>query len=274
MNYVQDAVLDFPIGSVLIKNFYYPKDFNDPNSTRTILETRLLIHDAEGWIALPYVWNEEQTDAFLHLEGSAKAVDWVRYDGNARKIEYSIPNANQCKSSHILDGKVEPIGPSAKQLNRDNRSKNGEFKNQLWVFQEMKLLAGLPAYDQIPYIPLLENHEEALLDKRARGYWDINCAHCHRPGGPAKTSGLDLRYEAEENYNLGIMKRPVAAGSGTGDRHFDIVPGHPEESILLYRMETNKAGEMMPELGRSMVHQEGVELIAQWISKMNDSGEL
>jgi hypothetical protein len=67
---------------------------------------------------------------------------------------------------------------------------------------------------------------------------------------------------------LGIGKAPVAAGKGSGGRLFGIVPGKPEESILQYRIESTHPGIMMPELGRKLVHEEGVELVRQWISEM------
>jgi hypothetical protein len=65
-----------------------------------------------------------------------------------------------------------------------------------------------------------------------------------------------------------MCKPPVAAGQGTGDRRFGIVPGHPEDSILIYRMESMDPGAMMPELGRAVVHAEGVGLIAEWVRSL------
>ncbi|MBR0344132.1 MAG: hypothetical protein IJI03_02575, partial [Rudaea sp.] len=65
---------------------------------------------------------------------------------------------------------------------------------------------------------------------------------------------------------LGLCKPPVAAGRGTGDRLFDIVPGKPDASILLYRMTSSEPGVMMPEMGRNTTHKEGVELIREWIA--------
>ena len=64
---------------------------------------------------------------------------------------------------------------------------------------------------------------------------------------------------------LGIYKTPVAAGRGSGPLRYDIVPGKPEESILVYRFNSTEPAVMMPELGRTMVHNEGLELIKEWI---------
>jgi hypothetical protein len=58
----------------------------------------------------------------------------------------------------------------------------------------------------------------------------------------------------------------VAAGQGTGDHTFDIVPGRPDDSILVYRMSSLDPGAMMPEVGRATVHEEGVALVRDWIT--------
>jgi hypothetical protein len=37
---------------------------------------------------------------------------------------------------------------------------------------------------------------------------------------------------------------------------------------MIYRMESTDPGIMMPELGRKLVHKEGVELVKKWIQEM------
>src|SRR5665647_167976 len=63
--YTKDQVLDFPVGTVLIKNFYYSHDFRDEKKGRQIVETRLLVKRKDKWDALDYEWNDEQTEATL-----------------------------------------------------------------------------------------------------------------------------------------------------------------------------------------------------------------
>jgi hypothetical protein len=65
-----------------------------------------------------------------------------------------------------------------------------------------------------------------------------------------------------------VNKTPVAAGRGSGGFQFDIEPGHPEKSILVYRIESMDPGVMMPEIARTLVHKEGVQLIKEWIKQM------
>ena len=100
---------------------------------------------------------------------------------------------------------------------------------------------------------------------RARAYLDINCAHCHNAAGAADTSGLHLNFDAPMDRNFGICKSPTAVGQGSGDRLYDIYPGRPDESILVYRMEHTDPAIAMPELGRSTVHVEALRLMKEWI---------
>ena len=97
----------------------------------------------------------------------------------------------------------------------------------------------------------------------------MNCANCHQLGGPAQTSGLFLGFDQMNSKALGIMKPPIAAGRGSGIHKYTIVPGYPEESIMVYRINSTDPGIMMPELGRKLIHKEGLALIRQWIKEMN-----
>jgi len=264
--YNPDEVLDFPEGTVLIKNFYYPADFRNPEGNLRILETRLLIKESGIWKTLPYIWNDEQTDAFLIVAGKNLDVTWTHHDGEVRKINYSVPNMNQCKGCHLKGDAVMPIGPSARQLNSDYHYAQGKL-NQLVHWQELNVIDGLPSITQIPKLVSYDD-EQFSVDQRARAWLEINCAHCHRADGPAKNSGLHLLANEKDLAKLGVGKAPVAAGKGSGGLLYDIVPGRPDQSILQFRIESIHPGIMMPELGRSITHVEGVELVRKWISEM------
>lgn len=130
----------------------------------------------------------------------------------------------------------------------------------------------LPATRIFPAIPLAGD-TSADLDDRARGYLDINCAHCHQPiTGAADTSGLYLAYYRPFGTEVGGCKPPVAAGDGAGDLDYDTVPGNAAKSILDFRMDSNKSEVRMPEIGRSIVYTEGVQLIRDWINAMDPVG--
>ena len=91
----------------------------------------------------------------------------------------------------------------------------------------------------------------------------------HNPNGvQGVTSQLFLHYENTDEFRLGVCKRPGSAGSGTGGFTFDIVPGNPDESILVFRVETEEVGAMMPLLGRSLQHRHGADLLRAWVAEM------
>ncbi|HRR10032.1 MAG TPA: SO2930 family diheme c-type cytochrome [Rhodothermales bacterium] len=266
IGYQSNGPLAFPIGTVLIKNFYYPADSRKPTEKRRILETRLLVHEANGWKALPYIWNVDQTDAVLEVAGGRLDISWTQPDGTTQNLNYVVPNMNQCKGCHESELRITPIGPSAKQLNLSGP----DGQNQLAGWASAGWLRELPSPTDLPKLADYRNTNLSLAD-RARAYLDGNCAHCHNPKGPGSTSGLFLDTSETDPAKLGVFKAPIAAGKGAGNLQFSILPGKPESSILVYRMQSLDPGVMMPELGRKMVDQEGVALIRNWIRGMKAS---
>ena len=286
--YNADGVFDFPVGTVISKTFYYPMTGPAREGAVTygtfpsvqngamqlqdlrLMETRLLARRENGWIALPYVWNDDQTDAILKRTGDIKPLTLVRTDGRREDFPYVVPNANQCAGCHATNATtkaIEPIGPKARHLNK--ASLYAKDINQLDHWAETGLIGG--GFSGAAAAPrnALWNDESEDLDLRARSYLDANCSHCHNPNGAGDTSGLNLEPDAS-GPALGFYKTPVAAGGGTGGRPFDIMPGDPDASITLFRMETTDPGAMMPELGRAVSHEEGVALIRAWIEQLDE----
>lgn len=261
-----DSVFDFPVGTIISKTFTVRSDLRDPLSDEEIIETRLLIRRATGWKALPYVWNSSKTDAALSVTGGSADVSWIDANGMLQETEYVIPNSNNCANCHG-EGDLQPIGPKARLLNKNFSYSNGT-ENQIEHWTAAGILTGAPAdLDSVDTIPLWED-SSADLSERARGYLDINCAHCHSPTGAADTSGLLLEYTRPFGTAVGECKPPVAAGDGAGNLLFDIVPGNAAESIMVFRMDSNELDVRMPEIGRSVIHTEGVQLVSDWINAM------
>lgn len=285
--YKPDGALDFPVGTIISKTFFYPKAHAkwDGHITygeeRTVsngvmkldglrlIETRILAHRKDGWVALPYVWNDEQSDAVLKRAGAVIPLTLDRPDGREEAFPYILPNANQCAGCHATNNTtraIEPIGPKARHLNKPSTFTAGV--NQLEDWRRRGILTGDFDPETAPR-NVAWNDQTQDLNARARSYLDINCSHCHSSVGAADTSGLKLTPEIPFGPHLGVCKTPVAAGSGAGGLEYDIVPGDPDQSIMLFRMQSTKLGAMMPELGRATVHEEGVALIRQWIAAMN-----
>jgi uncharacterized repeat protein (TIGR03806 family) len=254
--YRAQGILDLPVGSALIKSFGYPADLRAPEQGVRLLETRILLHRPSGWVALPYVWNADGTDAELKRAGKRLDVAWTHLDGTTKSISYAVPNANQCKGCHERSGALVPVGPSARNLNHEG---------------QLQRLAAAGLLDRAPAdAPSLPRWDDAALplEARARAYLDVNCANCHSRSGPASNSGLYLSYDETDPVALGLYKRPVAAGRGSGGFAFAIEPGAPERSILIHRMKSTEPGVAMPELGRATVHAEAVVLLSDWIAAM------
>ncbi len=266
--YRSEGVLEFPLGATLVKTFSYPADLRRPDRDVRLIETRLLIRRADGWAALAYVWNEAQTDAVLKRAGTRMDVAFIDKAGQPRRIDYAVPNQNQCKECHQLDKTLQPIGPKARNLNGDYAYPGGP-ENQLSYWRRKGLLSGAPAPAKIARTERWDD-PSAPLGARARAYLDANCAHCHHPRAIASNSGLFLHLEETRPAALGVGKGPVAAGRGSGGLAVSVAPRHPEASILAFRMASNEPGVMMPELGRSVIHEEGLALIRDYIRGLPD----
>ena len=282
-----DDAFEFPVGTVISKTFYYPRAETATKGTIAVrkvlaqtqqsvldldevrlLETRLLIKTPSGWVAVPYVWNAEQTEATLALAGDVLSLELVSDEGR-QPFAYLVPDTNQCAGCHALEHhsqKIEPIGIRARHLNKTLRY-GAASENQLAHWQKAGLLTGAPDPAQAPRNARWDDPADGL-EARARAYLDVNCGHCHRPRGAASTSGLLLHAQETDRSRIGECKIPIATGRGSGDALLDIVPGTPDESILLHRMLSTEADVAMPELGRSLIHDEGVALIREWIASL------
>ena len=261
VGYVKNKVFVFPIGSVLIKTFAYLNN-NGPLEAE-LLETRLLINTNDGWQAISYVWSEDQTDAKRAIAGATIPTKFVNSSGEIINIRYRAPNQNQCKECHQLKKVMTPIGPKARNMDKLVQYETGEM-NQLVYWAALGWInKNLGSSSISNYADL-----NAVLEDRARAYLDINCGHCHIPGGSADTTGLYLNYTEQGKERIGIYKKPVAAGRASGNLKYSIVPGRPNDSILLYRMKSLDPGIMMPESGRALSDEIGIKLISDWIDTL------
>ena len=259
--YKESSVFDFPVGSALIKTFYYPIDERDLSQGMNLLETRLLLRKEDGWEAVSYAWNDEQNEAFKKIAGKTINVSWTNFLGEEEDVRYRVPNVNQCKECHAADDMITPIGPKARNINKDFNYEEGEF-NQLdyWMTKQI-----IDSYPLELVSPVDWSDESQNINDRVRSYLDVNCGHCHSPTGNANSTGLYLHLDETRDIHLGIYKKPVATGRGSGGLKYSIVPGKPEESILLHRMISLDPGVMMPESGRALSHNEAVEMVREWI---------
>lgn len=236
--------LIFPNGTILTKTFFYPHDERDWSKGKKIIETRLEIKEKNTWNIATYIWNDEQTDAFLNSDGKNVSVNWINSEGNNQKINYEVPNSNQCVLCHQSNLKVTPIGPTLKNLNL-LVNRNGLNINQLSHLQSNGFLTDF----SIENIGSITNYEDPnnTLNERFKSYLFINCAHCHNPEGWEESSRkpYDFRYETPL-INMGIIGK----------------------ENKLHRVVNNGR---MPYLGTTIKHNEGIEIINEYLKYLKDN---
>jgi uncharacterized repeat protein (TIGR03806 family) len=255
-------ILEFPVGAVLIKNFYYNNVL--PNGETKIIETRIMIRKLDGWIFAEYVWNDQQTDAFLNMDGSFKNLSWIQ-GSETKTSNYRIPSETECLICHKDNGQAILIGTKPQNMNFDYTYSDG-ISNQLSKLINIGYLENnLPSniVSTIDY-----NDASHPLRLRLRSYLDINCAHCHRQNSHCDYRPLRLAFsETVNSQNMGICVEP--------DENLDpslieiIVPGNVAKSMMHFRLNSTSESNRMPLLGRTIVHEEGVQLLKDFINSIS-----
>lgn len=270
-----DEILELPVGAAIIKNFYY--DNVQPSNGRKIIETRIMIRKTDGWIFADYVWNEEQTEANLDLNGSTKNISWVDDNGANRTVEYRIPNEVQCivchKTKAYENGNYVqinvPIGIKPQNLNKAYNYGN-ETKNQLTKWIELGMLENNFSLPSETNTVVDYNDTSKPLETRMRSYFDINCAHCHKEHGHCDYR--PMRFAFSETYNnqtnMGVCVDTQDMQNFPPALSRLVTPGNTGRSMLYHRMNTVDESIRMPLHGRTLIHDEGVLLVEEWINSI------
>ncbi len=263
--YVSDhEPLSFPVGAILIKNFYYENVL--PNNETQIIETRLMIRKNEGWVFANYVWNTEQTEASLNMDGSFVDLQW-QDENEVKSLQYRIPAGPECHTCHKVMEISRPIGPKPRNLNLIYNYNNGP-ENQLEKLVDLGYLENsLP--NNIAVLPNYNNTNESL-DLRVRAYLDVNCAHCHSEETHCAYRPMRFDFSDTQDFsNIGVC---VDADTDLGFNLGHIIePGDARNSVLHFRLNSTEPSNRMPLLGRTVVHSEGVQLIEDWINTLTNN---
>lgn len=272
-----DKVLDLPIGSALIKTFYY--DNVQPENVTRILETRVMIRKATGWIFADYVWNTEQTEAFLDLAGSYVPVTFKDENNITRSVNYRIPSEVQCMVCHKNNEMVNnelvityiPIGIKPQNLNY-NYNYGTVSKNQLTKWIEQGYLNEsftFPTADNT-----IANYSDTSkpLELRARSYIDANCSHCHQENRHCDYRPMRFAFKetggVNGHTNLGVCVPTADMQDFPSAYNTIIKPGDTNRSMMFYRINTIDESFRMPLHGRTLIHDEGVAIIGEWINSL------
>lgn len=266
--YVADEELfDFDDGTVLIKNFYY-ENVQPAGDTR-ILETRLMYKLNGQWEFANYVWNEDQTEANFDLVGSYVPLSWVDEQGATRDVVYRIPNEAECLTCHKNNVVPIPIGPKPQNLNSTLAYPEGSM-NQLAKWASMGYLNG--NYPSTIATTVRWDDPAQELDLRVRSYLDMNCATCHSDSRHCDYRSMRFAFDdTEDPVNLGVCVEPDDP-IVPGQTHI-VSSGYIERSMLYYRITATAEEERMPLIGRTLVHEEAVAMIEEWINSLSPACE-
>lgn len=254
------GLIAFPNGAVLLKTFYY--DNVQPGHGRRIIETRMMYRWDDQWHFANYVWNAEQTEAVLDLNGSYTPVEWMDADGVLHQVDYRIPAEAECGACHKEAGIHSPLGPRPRNLAHAYGYADGVAQQlEKWV-QEGLLEGGHP-----PATPMVDWKDAAApVQDRVRAYLDANCAHCHSATGYCNYRPMRFAYEETlDPANLGVCVEPHEFFGG--QTHI-VAPTRPDRSMLVHRLASTEVSVRMPLLGRSVVHTEALDLIENWIAQL------
>ncbi|MBV7270614.1 fibronectin type III domain-containing protein [Winogradskyella luteola] len=243
MEFDGDGLPVFPDNTVIAKTFYYNIDERDLSLGRIIIETRILIKLEGEWETGDYKWNAEQTDAVLDLDGSTVPITWTNATGETNSIDYQIPSNADCFTCHKTYEQMTPIGSKLRSMNFEV---NGS--NQLDQLINNNQLIGITSSSSVAVS--LPNWEDTSLslETRARAYLDINCAHCHIPGGHCENESI-----------LNLAFRTSAEDSNIANRRFSID----------FRISSDVDGTRMPLIGTTIQHTEGVQLIQDYLNTLD-----
>ncbi len=272
-----DEILELPVGAALIKTFYYDNVL--PSNTTKIIETRIMIRKSDGWIFADYVWNEEQTEAYLDLNGSTKSISWKDDNNVTRNVDYRIPNESQCivchKTKSYENGNYVqrniPIGIKPQNLNKTYNYVN-DTKNQLTKWIELGMLENNFSLPSETNTIVDYNDISKPLEKRVRSYFDINCAHCHKEHGHCDYRPMRFAFSETLNNstNMGVCVSTQDMQNFEPALSKIVTPGNIYRSMLYYRLNTIDETYRMPLHGRTLIHDEGVLLVEEWINSLTN----
>ncbi|MFZ4612304.1 MAG: hypothetical protein ACOYNH_01340 [Bacteroidia bacterium] len=262
--YVADnKIIDLPIGAALIKTFYYNNV--EPTGSTQILETRVMIRKSGGWIFAEYVWNEEQTEATLQMNGSYVPIAWSQ-NGTPKSTNYRIPSEMECLTCHKSNNAAIPIGIKPQNLNTNYQYTSGNINQlQYWISKGI-LQNNLPVSIQ----STIDYHDISQpLKTRLRSYLDINCSHCHQENSHCDYRPLRLAFsETIQSINMGVCVEPQENIDPVLQKI--IVPGNFTKSVMHFRLNSTDESTRMPLLGRTLVDDEGVQLLKDYIQSIDN----
>jgi uncharacterized repeat protein (TIGR03806 family) len=248
----REGAWTLPDGALWVKHFDMEMEPGNPASARR-LETRLLVKIPRGAYGVSYRWNEAGTEASLAAdEGETIALPGSR--------SWRIPSRADCMTCHTPQA-GHALSFNTRQLNLD-RPILTHAGNQIDILHAQGFFSNPPESSNLLPRHLRPDEEQASMEARVRSYLAVNCAYCHMDGGTTP-GDWDVRAELTLGQT-GLLHGPVRNDGGNPSNRL-LVPGKPENSVLLHRIAGTAGFTRMPPIASEVVDQENVALIHQWI---------
>jgi len=255
----------FPDGTVFIKNLDLVVDEIHPNAPLRRLETQVLVRDNNGAVyGATYKWRQDNRDADLVTAGLSEDIAVTNANGIIKQTWYYASPAD-CLTCHS-PGAGYVLGVNTRQLNGDfTYPATANTDNQIRTLNRLGLFS--PAIDETKIAgfaklaPLTDLN--ASLADRARSYLDVNCAHCHRPGG---VGNYDARYDTPQ-ADQNIINVPAAVTLGLNDARI-VKASDTDHSVLYQRLTSVVPTVKMPPLAHNRVDVRAARLMREWINSI------
>lgn len=257
----------FPVGTKFYKEF----SFQGRRVETRIMEKVSNDNSVNGWTFKAFQWRADESDAAL--VGNAGVVNAAP---TAFGTTHDIPTQDQCRSCHTRGGDAVN-GFEALQLSEDQDPMAVEAAR---LEPGDVTVADLARLGLITHVPA----EPARIESRTPvGRWSMgflhgNCSNCHNPQGPAATSGLDTRHtvsatreEDEPAYRTAVNQLTLVfniPGTSLGLNSFRILGGAPDQSAVLFRMNSRGGFNQMPPFASKVADPESVALVSEWIRRL------
>ena len=256
VSYSETSPWIFPTGQVWIKHFDLEVERGNPASLRPI-ETRFLVKTDTGIYGLSYRWRSDGSEADL-VGASGLDEDFEIIDNGMPITQtWNYPSRTSCLACHTQDSGYA-LSFNIRQLNRGGALGNDQItclSTAGFLDSTPSPSRGLPAHPQL-------SDTTISLESRVRSYLDINCSMCHRGNESIVPGSFDARITTQTDL-ADIIDGFLVNDLGDSSNRF-IVPNDTTHSTVLARLD-GSAGRMPP-LASTVIDQEAIDLMTQWIT--------
>lgn len=247
----------FPNGTIFAKHF---------ELAGRRIETRLLVNGEDAnWYGVTYRWRADGSDAdIVPPDGLTESIP---IDGVTQTWQY--PSRQQCFSCHTSQSGFV-LGFRTSQLNATEGGNTSPYGDNY-----LTTLSNYGYFDQEITIAMLAelpraaqgwNDPGSSLTHKVKSYLDSNCSHCHQPNGPSGRANWDGRLLTSLAMTGLLSQQPIDALGVNGSKL--IMPGVPQGSTLLRRLNSVHTPYAMPPIAKNRVDDEASLRVAEWIRSL------